>query len=206
MNAPAIDTIVFDFGGVVVDWNMRHLFDRVFDGRDDLDHFLTEVLTPAENLRCDLGAPLASVTAELSERHPEYGFALDAWRDRWIETVPDVIDGTLDLLDDLAAADYLLLGCSNFSAETFPLCARRHQVFHRFADIALSGDLGVAKPDPRIFETLLSRNDVSPAQAVFVDDSSTNVEGAVAFGMRGVRFTSAEQTRAELIDLGVRID
>lgn len=205
MTDQRIDTIVFDFGGVVVDWNMRHLFDVVFDGRDDLDYFLTEVLSPAENLRCDLGTPLAEVTDALSAAHPEYAFALDAWRTRWVETVPHLIEGTVPLLDELRAADYRLLGLSNFSAETFPLCAAKHQVFDRFEDIILSGEIGIAKPDAGIYTQLLERNGVDPASSVFIDDSPKNVIGARAVGMAGIHFESAAQTRAELIALGVAI-
>lgn len=198
-----ISTVVVDFGGVVVDWDLRHLFRTVFDDEADMERFLGTVLTPEQNLRCDLGMSLADLVDELAAQHPADTHALDAWRDRWIETIPSVIDGTIELLDDLAAAGFGLLGLSNFSAETFPLCRDAHPVFHRFSDIVLSGELGVAKPDPLIYTTLLDRNGIEPQRAVFIDDSPHNVEGALAVGMSAVHFVGPDATRTALEELGL---
>ncbi len=200
-----VTTVVFDLGGVVVDWDLRHLFRSVFDDDVAMERFLAEVLTPDQNLRCDLGMPLADLVDELAAEHPADRHALEAWRDRWIETIPRVIDGTIDLIDDLAAAEVAVLALSNFSAETFPLCRDAHPVFHRFDDICLSGDLGIAKPDPRIYRTLLDRNGVSPSEAVFIDDSHVNVIGARDVGMTAVHFESPQATRAALAAHGVAV-
>ena len=198
-----IRAVVLDFGGVVVDWDMRHLFRKVFDDEARMEYFLSHVLTQAENHRCDSGIPLAQVVAETSARHPEYAHALEAWRDRWIETVPGMILGAEDLIDDLRAAGYLVLGLSNFSAETFPMCRAGYPVFERFDDIVISGQVGVAKPGPEIYLLLCERNGIEPSQAVFLDDSPVNVDGALAVGMQAMRFTDTRRARAALADLGV---
>jgi 2-haloacid dehalogenase len=198
-----IRAVVLDFGGVVVDWDMRHLFRKVFADEAQMEYFLAHVLTQAENHRCDAGVPLAQVVAETSERHPEYAHALEAWRDRWIETVPAMIPGAEELVDDLRAAGYLVLGLSNFSAETFPMCRAGYPVFERFDDIVISGDVGVAKPGLEIYLLLCERNGIEPGQAVFLDDSPVNVDGALAVGMQALHFTDTRRARAALADLGV---
>lgn len=190
--------VVFDFGGVVVEWSMRALFAEFFADAGELDHFLTDVLTPAENLRCDLGTPLAVVVGELVERHPAHRVPLEAWRDRWIDTIPGEIPGTAALIDEVRAAGHLVLGLSNFSAETFPWCRARYPVFERFDDIVISGAVGFAKPQPEIYHLVCERNGVALADAVFLDDSPANVAGAHAVGMGAHLFTSADRARADL--------
>ncbi|MFN8050409.1 MAG: HAD family phosphatase [Acidimicrobiales bacterium] len=198
-----IRAVVLDFGGVVVDWDMSALFREFFPRPDDLDRFLRDVLTPAENLRCDLGTPLATVVAELVEAHPHHRAPLEAWRDRWIETIPGEIEGTAELVSDLRTAGYPVLGLSNFSAETFPWCRERYPVFESFDDIVISGEVGVAKPQPEVYTLLCSRNGLEPHEAVFLDDSPTNVDGARAVGMASFLFTTVEQARADLRSIGV---
>ena len=205
MPATDILAVVWDFGGVVVEWNLRHLFSEFFDDAADMERFLAEVLTPAENLRCDLGTPLAEVVAELIERSPAHRAPLEAWRDRWIDTIPREIPGTAALLADLRSAGYRLLGLSNFSAETFPWCRARYPVFEAFDDIVISGEVGIAKPQPEVYTLLCARNRLLPAQAVFFDDSPTNVAGAHAVGMPAFAFTTADQARADLRTLGIDV-
>ena len=196
---------VFDFGGVVVEWNMRALLVEFFDEPADLDHFLTDILTPADNFRCDLGVPLAVVVDEVIGRHPEHRVPLEAWRDRWIETIPREIPGTADLIDDLRAAGHRVLGLSNFSAETFPLCRAAYPVFERFDDIVVSGEHGIGKPQPEIYHLLCERNGIEPAEAVFFDDSPGNVTAAHAVGMGAHLFVDATQARAALRADGFRV-
>jgi 2-haloacid dehalogenase len=204
MSGPsAVSTVVFDIGGVVVDWDMRHLFRQVFGDDAEMERFLAEVLTPAENLRCDSGTPIAQVVAELSELHPAYRFALEAWRDRWIETLPSTIDGAPELIDDLLEAGYRVCALSNFSAETFPLCRARYDLFDRFHHIVISGEEGVAKPEPEIYRLLCERAGIEPREAVLLDDSVPNVAGAHAVGMAAFHFTDVAGARRDLASIGV---
>lgn len=197
--------VVFDFGGVVVEWDMRALFREFFPDEAGMEAFLDRVLTPAENLRCDLGTPLAVVVGELVERHPEHRVPLEAWRDRWLDTIPAEIPGTAALIDDVRAQGLLVLGLSNFSAETFPWCRERYGVFDRFDDIVISGDVGLAKPQPEVYGLLCARNGVEPSQAVFLDDSPANVAGAHAVGMPAHLFVDAAQARADLRRHGIDV-
>lgn len=197
--------MAFDFGGVVVEWNMRALFVEFFPSASDLDAFLNDVLTPAENLRCDRGTPLADVVGELVDRHPEHRAPLEAWRDRWIETIPREIDGTATLIDDLRSTGYVILGLSNFSAETFPLCRAAYPVFERFDDIVISGEHAIAKPQPEIYRLLCERNNLEPSAVVFLDDASANVAGAHAVGMPAYLFTTAVQARLDLRSEGIAV-
>lgn len=198
-----IDTVILDFGGVVVDWDMRHLFRRVFDDDAEMEHFLANVLTPAENVRCDLGAPIAEVVAGLVDRHPEHRRPLEAWRDRWIETVPCTVEGIEDLIEDLRRARLGVYGLSNFSAETFPLTRDRFSVFDRFDGIVISGEVGMVKPQPEIYRLVCERHDLDINRCVFVDDSPVNVRGAEAAGMSALHFTGVATLRRDLADLGV---
>lgn len=202
---PTIDTVILDFGGVVVDWDMRHLFRTVFDDRDEMETFLSTVLTPAENFRCDLGVPIAEVVGGLVDRHPAHRLPLEAWRDRWVETVPSTIDGIEDLIDEIRSAGLGLYGLSNFSAETFPLAQARHPVFEQFDGIVISGEAGVAKPQPEIYHLICERYGVEMSRSVFVDDSPVNVQGARAVGMTAVHFTDVTALRRELEALGIEL-
>ena len=197
--------VVFDFGGVVVEWHMRALFAEFFDDHSAMDAFLSDVLTPAENLRCDLGTSLAIVVGELVERHPAHRAPLEAWRDRWIETIPGEIDGTADLITDLRSLGVRVLGLSNFSAETFPWCRARYDVFEQFDDIVLSGEVGIAKPHPAIYRLVCERSGIEPSEAVFLDDSPTNVAGAHAVGMPAFLFTDVDRARADLRSVGLAV-
>lgn len=205
MEPPVPHVAVFDFGGVVVQWSMRALLVEFFDDDAGLDHFLTHVLTPADNVRCDLGAPIAGVVGEIVERHPEHRVPLEAWRDRWIETIPGEIPGTAELIADLRAAGHPVLGLSNFSAETFPSCRAKYPIFEEFDDIVLSGEHGIGKPQPEIYHLLCERNRIGPSDAVFFDDSPGNVAGAHAIGMGAHLFTTAEQARLDLRSDGFRV-
>jgi 2-haloacid dehalogenase len=137
------------------------------------------------------------------ERHPEHRAPLEAWRDRWIETITGEIEGTAQLIEDLRDAGYRILGLSNFSAETFPWCRAEYPVFDRFDDIVISGEVGLAKPQPEVYGLVCERAGIRPEQAVFLDDSPANVAGARAVGMAAFVFTDARQARKDLRSVGV---
>ncbi len=198
-----IRCIALDFGGVVVEWDLRNLFRTVFADETEMEHFLEHVLTPEENLRLDLGMPLADLVDDLARRHPTCRAALEAWRDRWTETIPGAGEGTAELIDELIAAELRVVGLSNFSAETFAWIRHDHDVFDRLHDIVLSSEVGLAKPDPAIFRLLCARNGLGPGQIVFFDDNVVNIESATAVGLHGRLFTDAAAAREDLAALGV---
>jgi 2-haloacid dehalogenase len=203
--ARKITTVVFDFGNVLITWDMRLLFADLIDDSDELDRFLSEVWTPERNAQCDRGRPYDEVIAELVADHPDFADVIPEYSParRWLESIGPPVAGAGQLVADLDEAGYRLAGLSNFSAETFPLIRDAHPVFDRFEDIVISGEHGVTKPDPAIFELVCERGGFSPAEAVFIDDSSANTAAAADFGFSTVTFTDTPSARDRLRDLGV---
>jgi 2-haloacid dehalogenase len=153
----------------------------------------------------DSGESLSETVARLIAEHPEHSAPLAAWRDRWIETIGEEIPGTEELIDDLLAAGYRVVGLSNFSTETFPMCQAKFPVFEKFETIVLSGALGVTKPDPAIYHALCEQVGATPEQIVFTDDAQANVDGAQHVGMHAFFFVDSTQARNELRALGISV-
>ena len=194
-----IDTVVFDLGGVLIDWNPRHLYRKIFgDDREAMEWFLAHVCSPQWNLRQDAGRPWAEAVAEAEARHPEHAVHIRAYWERWEETMGGAIDGTVALLDELRSEPVRLLALTNWSAETFPIGRRRFPFLDWFEGIVVSGEEKLIKPDRAIYELLLQRYDVEPARAVFIDDSEANVAGAREAGLHAIRFRDPAALRREL--------
>jgi len=201
-----VDAILLDIGNVVVRWDVRALYRKVFDDEDEMEHFLSEVWTPMENLRCDRGEPYAAVIAETVARHPRHEEAIRAAWDRWIETIPGPVDGSLELMEELRGLGLRLVALSNFSAETFPLVRHVYPHFGLFDDVVISGEHPpLAKPEPAFYELACERNDLSPDRTVFVDDMAVNTAAAAELGFRTVTFTDTPALRAALRAMGVDI-
>jgi len=200
-----ITTVVFDFGNVLITWDMRLLFEDLIDDPADLDRFLSEVWTTERNEQCDRGRPYDEVIAEIVVEHPQFADVIPEYSPerRWLESIGPPIPGAGQLVADLEGAGYRLAGLSNFSAETFPLVRDAHAVFDRFEDIVISGEHGLTKPDQAIFELVCTRGGFEPAEAVFIDDSATNTAAAEQLGFSTVTFTDTPSTRHQLRDLGV---
>jgi HAD superfamily hydrolase (TIGR01509 family) len=199
-----IEAIVWDVGNVLVRWDVRALYRKIFDDPDEMERFLAEVWTPEHNLRCDAGEPYADVIAEVVAEHPEHEAAIRAAWDRWIETIPGPVEGSLELLAELRDAGYRQYGLTNFSAETLPLIGH-YPHFELLDDVVASGHVGVTKPEPEIYRIVLERAGVVADAAVFLDDSPTNVAGARAVGMHAIEFTDVPSARRALASLGVRV-
>jgi 2-haloacid dehalogenase len=189
--------LVFDLGGVLIDWNPRHLYRKLFDGDDDaMERFLTEVCSPDWNMRQDAGRPFADGVAELVLRYPAHEPLIRAFHERWPETMGGAIEGTVGLLADLKAHGYPLFALSNWSAETFHYARDRFAFLGWFDGIVISGEARVMKPDPKIFEVLLGRAGRRADQCLFIDDSEANVAAAQRLGFDGVLFTTPVALRA----------
>lgn len=197
-----IHVVLWDVGNVLLRWDVRELYRRVFDDPDEMERFLAEVWTPQHNLRCDGGEPFEVVIAEVVAQHPHYEHQVRAAHERWIETIPGPVPGMAELLAELRTAGCTQIGVTNFSAQTFPLVADRPEL-RLLDDVVVSGRLGVLKPDPAIYLHALELAGATPQQAVFVDDSLPNVEGARAVGLEALHFVDAQQVRADLARLGV---
>ena len=198
-----IRAVVFDIGNVLIEWDRRLLYRHFYPDPDQLEAFLTTVYTLEANERFDRGQPLHEFTAELASEHPGHAAAILALRERWIETLGAVIEGTVEVLAELRRRNVPLYALSNFGAGSFALIEHRYEFFEWFDGMVISGREGVVKPEPEIFARLCERYRLAPAEAVFVDDMAVNVDAARRIGMDGVVFASPGQLRRELAARGL---
>ena len=193
--------LVFDIGGVLLDWNPRHLFRKFFNGNQEgMERFLVEIGFTEWNLHQDAGRPFSEAVDELKTRHPKWGKLIEAYHTDWDESINGTIESTIDILVELREKGYPLFGLSNFSTEKFPLVRQRYEFFDWFEDILLSAEVNLVKPDPRIYQALLNRIGREPSECILIDDSAPNIESALKFGMDGIHFSSPEQLKRELAE------
>lgn len=207
MTGPAAanpDTVVFDIGNVLLRWDPRFLYRKIFADRARMEWFLETVVHPDWNLAQDAGRDWDAAVAEAVARHPDLVAEIRAYRERWHEMVPGQIAGSVAILSALHEAGVPLYAITNFARDTFREVRDRHGVFGLFRDIVVSADEGLLKPDPRIYRLLTDRNGLDPARCVFVDDVPKNVAGAEAVGMRGLLFVDPPRLAADLAALGFR--
>jgi 2-haloacid dehalogenase len=198
-----IEAVVFDIGGVLLDWNPRHLYRKVFDDQDAMELFLDRICTLEWHDPHDRGESTAESCARLADAHPEYADEIWAWATRSEEMVAGAIPETVEILTDLSRAGVACYALSNMEAETFPLRAERFAFFGLFDGMVISGLEGMAKPDPEIFELLLDRFGLVPATTLFVDDNAGNLPPASALGMATAHFESPEGLRRSLRAVGL---
>jgi 2-haloacid dehalogenase len=196
-------TVVFDLGGVLVDWDPRFLFRQLMPDDAAVERFLAEVCTNEWNAAQDAGRPWADAVAEASARFPEQAAHIAAYHERWAETIGGQIDGTVEILRELRDREVPLYAMTNWSAEKFDLTFPRFDWLSWFAGIVVSGRERVVKPDPRIYRTLLERYRLDPRTTVYVDDGLTNVETGRHLGMIGLHFTDPDCLRADLVEHGL---
>lgn len=193
--------IVFDFGGVLVDWNPHHLYDKYFGSREKAEWFLNNICLYSWNLQMDGGKPFAEGVAELQAEHPEWSEAIAIYHTRWIEMMNGEIEGMASVIRRLKMAGYGVYGLTNWSAETFPMIRDTYPVFQEFDGIVVSGEEHLLKPDAAIYKCLLERYDLQAEESLFIDDNADNVAGARNVGMKAIRFTSAVELERELKDV-----
>lgn len=195
------ENVIFDLGGVLIDWNPRYLYRQLFDGDDAaMEQFLAGICSPAWNLSLDAGRPFADAVAELCGQHPHERLRIEAYHQRWLEMVAGPIRQTVTILEELHQSDVPLWALTNWSSETFALV--RHDPAYAFLDrfrhIFVSGELRLIKPDPAIYRHTVARIGAPAASCLFIDDSHTNIAAAAAEGLQTHHFTAPERLRAEL--------
>ena len=199
-----IDTVVFDLGGVLVDWNPRYLYRQIFNDEQEMENFLANVCHGNWNEMQDAGRPFAEAVNERIDKFPQYEPMIRAYHKRWSEMLKGDIPGTVQILKEMhKAGQPRLLALSNWSAETFPIAKKRFPFLGFFEAILVSGEEKLIKPDPRFFKLLIDRFQVDPAHAVFIDDVEKNILGAKALGFQTIHFKSPEALRVSLSQLGV---
>jgi 2-haloacid dehalogenase len=196
--------VVFDLGGVLIDWDPRHLYRSIFDGDEAaMERFLAEVTTAAWNAEQDAGRTWRDAVEKLIAIHPDRRDLIVAYDERWAEMLGGPIEETVDVLADLRGTGIRLAALSNWSAEKFPIALERYAFLGWFEAIVISGEVRLAKPDPRIFRHLLERIGLAAAATVYVDDAPANVAVAADLGMTALRFTDPASLRADLEALGL---
>lgn len=201
-----IHAIIFDLGGVLIDWDPRYLYKKIFHKEEEMEWFLENVCTPEWNELQDAGRSFAVATQELLTKFPIHEQAIRAWYDRWPETFGGPMHETVDILKSVRNANrQRLFALTNWSAETFPLAQQRFDFLQWFEGIVVSGVEKTRKPLPEFYEILLKRYKVVPEEAIFIDDSLENVDAARRLGLHGLHFQGARVLRAELRKSGVLI-
>ncbi len=199
-----IDTIVFDLGGVLIDWNPRYLYKKIFDTEEETEKFLSEVCHGVWNAQHDAGKPFQEGVDELTEKYPEYSEEIQAYFDRWIEMIGGEITGTSELFHELAdSGNYQMLALTNWSHETFPLVFNEYDFFQRFEGIVVSGVEKLIKPDPTFYQVMIDRYQINPETSLFIDDNKDNIEAGAKLGFQVIHFQSPEQLKQELLSLGL---
>jgi 2-haloacid dehalogenase len=199
---PTIDTVVFDLGGVLVDWDPRPAFHDVLPA-EEVEPFLDEIDFHDWNRGLDAGRPITEAEAEVEQRFPHRAGVIAAYRRNFRSTLVGEVPGTADIVRELADADLQLLALTNWSAESFPHALEVFPVLALFEGIVVSGAERVAKPDPRIFQILIDRHDLVPGRTAFIDDVPANVAAAQSVGLHGVEFSDARTLRRQLAALGL---
>ena len=195
--------VVFDIGRVLFDWNLRYLFEKLIDDPAELDWFLANVITEQWHFQSDAGRPLAEMLPELKALHPDRAELIDAYVERFAETLPHAMPGTHDLVRRLAAKGVPLYALTNFGAEFWARFRPIQPIFDLFADVVVSGEERVVKPEPRIYEIAEARFGVPAGGLFFTDDNPANVAGAAARGWQAHLFTDAAALERELVARGL---
>jgi 2-haloacid dehalogenase len=200
-----VDAVVFDIGGVLLDWNPRYLYRQLFDDPDEMAEFLATVCTTEWHREHDLGMDTTQSCQSLARLHPAYTDMIMAWADRGEEMIAGQIEGTVEVLAELKTAGVPCFALSNMEPDTYAVRRDRFPFLRWFDGSVISGIEGIAKPDPRIFEILLSRHGLDPQRTVFTDDSPGNIEAARAAGLQAIRFVSPEALRSQLRGRGLPV-
>ncbi|KAA3619243.1 MAG: HAD family phosphatase [Flavobacterium sp.] len=205
-NTSAFNTVIFDLGGVLIDWNPEYVFLKEFRGnREKMNWFLNEICAWEWNANQDAGYPLVKATEERVAMFPEYEELIRMYYGRWEEMLGFTHNDTHRVLETLVNNDhYRVLALTNWSGETFPKALEKFEWLQWFEGILVSGNEGMRKPHREIYELMLNRYGIDPSRAIFIDDSINNVKGCEEVGITGVHFTDAVRLEASLKALGLK--
>ncbi|MEP6950814.1 MAG: HAD family phosphatase [Ginsengibacter sp.] len=194
-----ITTIIFDLGGVLIDWNPRYVYRTIFDSEEKIDWFFENICTNEWNENQDAGRSLNEATEELVAKYPEHAMEIRAYYDRWEEMLGGPVHETVEILRKLKETKkYKIYALTNWSAETFPVALERYDFLHWFDGIVMSGEERTRKPFPEIYQVLLDRFKINSSEAVFIDDSLRNIKGAEDMGIAGIHFKTPRQLLQDL--------
>ena len=198
----SIKNIVFDFGGVLVDWSPEYLFKDVFRDQAEMDHFLDNICNSDWNEQQDAGRPLSEAIRVLQARHPQYHREIRMYYEQWTTMLGGPIDENVALLEPLGV-QYRLFGLTNWSAETFPIALGMYSFFEVFEGIVISGEEKLKKPDQRFYQVLLERYGLNAGECLFIDDVERNVRAARDLGFQAIHLGQGENLREHLDRIGI---
>ena len=199
-----IKAIIFDFGGVLLDWNPNLLYSRYFpDNPEGMETFFKEVDFAGWNAHQDRGRSFKEGVAVLSAQFPHYAHLIQAYHEHWIESIAGEHEGTVEIVKQLKQKGYPVYGLSNWSVETFPLAHAKYHFFDLLDGIVLSGVVGYNKPEPEIYQIMLEKVGKPAEECLFIDDSLPNILQANTMGFKTIQFTSPEKLKDGLTQLGL---
>lgn len=199
-----IDAIIFDLGGVLIDWNPSYVFDKMFEDENQKKHFFENICTHDWNEKQDAGRTLKEATEELVLQHPEWKGYIEAYYGRWEEMLGGPIQGTVEIFKQLKESGrYKLYALTNWSAELFPIALERYDFLHWFDGRVVSGEEKMRKPFPEFYQLILDRFQLNVHEALFIDDNTRNAKAAEAMGLKTIIFQSPAQLKEELVKLGI---
>lgn len=193
-----IKNIIFDFGGVLLDWNPRYLYKSYFNNDEEMEHFLADICNGEWNIKQDAGRPFAEAVKELQAKYPEYAEAIQMYDDDWEKMLKCELPESIDLLKELKSMGYGIYGLTNWSAEKIGYAFANYSFFSLFDGIVVSGVEKVVKPDRKIYEILLERYSLKPGECVFIDDNQDNVDMAKVLGINAIRFDNIGNVKEHL--------
>ncbi len=197
-----LKNIIFDFGGVLIDWNPEYLYKKVFNTEEEMNYFLENVCTYKWNVLQDAGRPIAVATAEKQAEFPDYKDEIAMYYGRWDEMLGGEIAENTRLVKPLSEK-YNTYGLTNWSAETIPVAIERYEFFKYLKGIVVSGDEKLIKPDKKLYQVLIARYGINPAQSLFIDDNAANIQAARELGFQVILYTSGMDLEKELTKLKV---
>ena len=202
-----IKNVIFDLGGVLIDWNPEYVFLEVFNGdREKMKWFFDEICTMDWNENQDAGYPLQQATDERVKLFPEYEEWIRIYYGRWEEMLGKQIDGTVTILKQLIDnPNYKVVALTNWSAETFPIALERFDFLHWFEGIVVSGTEKMRKPFNEIYELTLNRFNIEASQSLFIDDNARNIEAAKKIEINTIHFNNPRQLKSELKRLNIEV-
>ncbi|MBG56187.1 MAG: HAD family hydrolase [Deltaproteobacteria bacterium] len=193
-----INTVIFDLGNVLIDWDPRYLYRKLFNTDDEVEWFLENICDQDWNLKHDSGQLFSQGIFEKSKNFPEHIELIKAWYQRWEEMLGGPIDESVKILSELKEKRVLLYILSNWSAETYPIAEERFDFLSWFDGKIISGEVGIVKPDLEIYKLLIKRYGLNPQKTVFIDDKDENIKAAKLVGIYGIQFQNASKLRKDL--------
>lgn len=197
------NTVVFDFGGVLIDWQRNYLYDKVFEDNKDMQWFLENVCTDEWNMLQDAGVPFSETIPALQWKFPEYSDKIAMYEHRWSEMVGGQIEGTVKILKEIQAKGIPVYGLTNWGVDTFPIVFKQFEFLRSLNGIVVSGDEKQVKPHPEIYQILIKKYQINPESCIFIDDNYMNIETAKKLGFKTILFVSPESFRQDLLLLKI---